>query len=112
LKKWHRVGDENFAKTTIEMVALVAEEEREQEEKQRPARRRRRWFIGSLGLLSTCLAGFVAVWAFWPDPDQEVIDDLPVLERLDEYLQIDDIEFLELLDERQLFPTEVEDDSA
>ncbi len=97
--------DEDFAKTTIEMVALVAEEELQQEDEQRPARLRRRWLIGSAGLLSAWLVGFVAAWALWPDPNAPLIEDLPVLEHLDEYQQIDDIEFLELLYEnrQQLF---------
>ncbi len=97
--------DEDFAKTTIEMVALVAEEERQREDEQRPARLRRRWMIGSVGLLSACLAGYVAVWSFWPNPNQQLIDDFPIIDQLDEYQQIDDIKFLELLYENreQLF---------
>lgn len=105
-------ADEGFTKTTIEMVALVAEEEREREEQQRPAKRRRQWMVGTMGLVSACLAGFVVAWSFWPDPNQELIDDLPVLQRFDEYEQIGDIEFLILLQESQLFPAEADDDSA
>lgn len=104
--------DENFTRTTIEMVTLVEEKELQQEEQQRPAQQRRRLLFGSVGLLSAGLAGFLAVWSFWPDPNQELINDLPVLERLDEYRQIDDIGFLKLLYEKQLFPAENKDDSA
>ena len=113
LDKLERVEvDEDFTRTTIEMVALVAEKERQQEEQLRPVRERRRLLIGSAGLLSACLAGYVAVWSFWPDPNQGWIDDLPVLERLDEYRQIDNIGFLKLLHEKQLFPAEDQDDGA
>ncbi len=104
--------DEEFTKTTIEMVALVAEEERQQEEQQRPAKRRLEWLVGAMSLLSACLAGFIAVWLFWPDPNKPLIEDLPILQRIDEYEQINDIEFLELLHQHNLFPPEEEDESA
>lgn len=105
--------DEEFTRSTIEMVALAAEEVHHQEERQRPARRRRRWLIGSAGILTACLAGFATVWAFTPNPNRELINDLPVIERLDEYQQVDDIEFLKLLyDHRQLFSAEAKDDDG
>lgn len=101
--------DEEFTKTTIEMVAVAAEEEREEEVRQQPIQRRRRWLIGSAGLLAACLAGFALVWAFSPDPNQPLIEDLPVIQRLDEYQQINDIEFLKLLHKRGLFSAEEEE---
>lgn len=104
--------DEGFTKTTIEMVALAAEEEHQQEEAQRPARQLRRWLIGSAGLAAACLAGFVGVWGFSPDDNQQLIKDLPIIEKLDEYQQIDDIEFLLLLHEKKLFAAEAEGVSA
>ena len=105
-------ADENFTKTTIEMVALAAEEEHQREEEQRPAQRRRRWLLGTMGLAAACLVGFVAIWAFAADPNRQLIEDLPVLQKLDEYQQIDDIEFLKLLHEKKLFAVEAEDDDA
>ncbi|MHB8898638.1 MAG: anti-sigma factor family protein [Thermoguttaceae bacterium] len=104
--------DEEFTRTTIEMLALVAEKEWQDEEEERPLRQRRRLLFGSAGLLTACVGGFLAVWSFWPDPNQELLNDLPVLERLDEYRQIDDIGFLKLLHEEQLFPQENKDDGA
>ena len=60
----------------------------------------------ALGLLAAGAAGFLAVFLFRPDPNRQLLDDLPVLERLDEYRQIDKVEFLELLLENHedLFP--------
>ncbi len=104
--------DEDFARTTIEMVALAVKQEREEEEQQRPARQRRQWLLRSVGLVAACLAGFTVAWSFWPDPNQQLIEDLPVLERLDEYQQIDNIEFLKLLHESKLFAAEDQDDDA
>jgi anti-sigma-K factor RskA len=104
--------DEEFTRTTIEMLAFAAEEERHLEDRQRPARQRRQWLVGSVGLVAACLAGFTVAWSFWPDPNQELIEDLPVLERLDEYQQIDNIEFLKLLHDTHLFAAEDKDDNA
>ena len=102
--------DEDFTKTTIEMVALAAEDEYQREESQRPALRRRRWLAGTAGILAACLAGAAMVWGFAPDPNQQLIEDLPVLQKLDEYQQIDNIEFLKLLHEKRLFDAEAKDD--
>jgi anti-sigma-K factor RskA len=104
--------DEGFTKTTIEMVALAAEEEHQREETRRPARRLRQWLIGSVGLVAACLAGFVGVWGFYSDPNEQVIKDFPIYEKLDEYQQIDDIEFLLLLHKNGVFAAEAEDDDA
>jgi len=52
--------------------------------------------------LAAGAAGFLAVLLFWPNPNQQLLRDLPVLERLDQYRQIDDGDFLQrLLDHRE-----------
>ncbi len=48
-------------------------------------------------------AGFFAVVLLMPDPNRQLLEDLPVLENLDEYRQIDDIEFLRMLRDAGLF---------
>jgi len=95
--------DETFTQTTIEMVALAAEEDQQQEELRQPARQRRKWLIAAVGLLGFGLAGFATVRAVSTNPNEQLLEDLPVLQRLEEYQQIDDIEFLELLHQEKLF---------
>ncbi|HUT90100.1 MAG TPA: hypothetical protein VMY37_11425 [Thermoguttaceae bacterium] len=105
--------DEVFTKSTLEMVAVAASEDVEQEKSEAP-RRRRRWSLAvSAGMLGACAAGFLAVWLFRAKPNDQLLEDLPVLERLDQYRQIDDVEFLELLlrSQEELFPEEVGDES-
>lgn len=97
---------ETFTRTTIEMVAFAAEEEQQEEDAKRPHRRRRRWLLGAAGIAASFAVGFGLVWSFWPNPNRQLLEDLPVLERLDEYQQIDDIQFLELLHEKGVFPAE------
>jgi len=89
--------DEVFTQSTLEMVAVAAADDVQKQQAEVPRRRRRRWLIGSAGVLLAGVAGFLAVVLFWPDPNEQLLRDLPVLERLDEYRQIDDVEFLELL---------------
>lgn len=89
--------DEVFTKSTLEMVAVAAADDVQKEQAEAPRRRRRRWLIAGAGLLGAGVGGFLAAFLFWSNPNQELLEDLPVLERLDEYRQIDDVEFLELL---------------
>ena len=105
--------DEVFTQSTLEMVAVAAADDVQQQEAQAPRRRRRRWLVAGAGFLAAAAAGFLAVALFWPNPNQQLLQDLPVLERLDQYRQIDDVEFLELLleNEEDLFGEEVGDES-
>jgi anti-sigma factor RsiW len=98
--------DEVFTQSTLEMVAVAAADDVEKEQAEAPRRRRRRWLIGGAGLVAAGAAGFLAVLLLRPSPNQRLLEDLPVLERLDELRQIDDFAFLELLLEHQeeLFP--------
>ncbi len=102
--------DETFARSTIEMVAVEAEAQLHQQEEARPLRARRRRLVVMGGLAAAALAGFVSVWLFWPNPNQQLLEDLPVLERLDQYRQVDDVEFLRKLDESGLFAVEGTDE--
>jgi len=72
--------------------------------------------IGSACVLTAGLAGSLAVLLFWPNPNEQLLRDLPVLENLDEYRQIDDgesdaVEFLRMLHREGLFAEEAPDDS-
>jgi anti-sigma factor RsiW len=102
--------DETFTQTTLEMVAVAAEGDVQQQEEEAPRKKRRRWLIGGGALLATGAAGFLFVMLFWPDPDQELLEALPVLQNLDQYQQIESVEFLEMLYDKDLFP-EAEDEA-
>ncbi len=92
---------EQFATTTVE--AVVAKESLSQAN-MLATRRSRRWWISRGGALAVCaLVSFVAVRWFWPDPNEQLAKDLPILERLDEYRDARDIEFLRLLHQEKLF---------
>ncbi len=96
--------DEAFAHSTMELVAVAAEEEVRQIQAQ--SKRLRRWLLPAGGLAAVAAAGFLAVMLLRPDPNREVLQNLPVLENLDEYRQIGDIDFLRALEREGLFTKE------
>jgi len=103
-------ADEHFAQTTIEMVtAQVAEEV---EAKKSAAASTMPWWIGAAVLCALiCFSiGYFAVLTVASRENQQLAEDLPMLERVDEYEQIENIELLELLNERGLFSAEGSDD--
>lgn len=94
---------EETVRSTMEMVAAAAEEEVAELRSSAPARRRRRFALAAGGLLAASLAGFLTVSLSTPDPNRELLENLPVLENLDAYLEVDDIEFLRELSRQQIF---------
>ena len=103
-------ADETFTRSTIEMLAVAAEEEAEQQRAEAPRRRRRRWLMGTASLLGAALAGFLAVAMLRPDPDRQLLEDLPLLEDFDELRQIDNVEFLQMLNQEKLFVKDAPDE--
>jgi len=96
--------DERFTQTTLEMVALAAEEDVERVVKESPRRSRRRWLLGGIGLAAAAVAGFTAALLLWPNPNRQLLKDLPVLEHFEHYRLIDDVDFLKELQQQELFP--------
>lgn len=96
---------ESFTRTTLEMVTVAAEKDVEQALAKVPMRRRRRhWLIGA-GILSAVVVGFFAVFLAMPNANRQLLEDLPLIENLDEYREVDDISFLRLMKEKGLSST-------
>lgn len=96
------VGDD-FTKTTIEMVAMSASQEAEVIARELPLKQRRQRIVAGASMLAALVVGFVTGTQLWPNSNEQLLNDLPVLENLDLYYQADDIEFLRLLDQKGLF---------
>lgn len=108
--------DDVFTRTTLEMVSVKAAQALAQHQAEIPRRRRRRWLAGTGALAASALAGFLAVALFWPSPNRELLEDLPVLEDLDELQHVfnrddKDLQFLRLLHQHKLFVKDATDDS-
>ncbi len=95
---------ESFTRTTLEMVTVAAEEDVQHALAEAPLRRRRHLWMACAGVLAATAAGFLAAHLALPNSNRQLLHDLPVLENLDEYRQVDDIDFLRLLKEQNLFP--------
>jgi anti-sigma factor RsiW len=101
--------DETFTRSTLEMVVQAAAEDARQEQTA-VARPLRRWLLVAGAIVAAGLAGFLATALLWPDPQRQLLQDLPLLENLDQYRQIDNFEFLERLRSEGLFSEEVADE--
>lgn len=85
---------QSFTESTIEIVAISLEKDLEQEQAARPRRELRNWGLAAAAVLAASLVGFAAVASLTADPNERLLRDLPLLARLDEYRQIDDLQFL------------------
>jgi len=97
---------EMFTQTTLEMTTASARENVERDQAEASKRRRRRRLTIVACTLAAALIGFFAVAMLAPDPNRQLLEDLPVLENLDEYRQIEGMEFLHLLHTSGLFSAE------
>ena len=94
---------EPFTQTTLEMVTVAAGEDAARDQAEAPRRRRRRLLTAGGGLLAMAAVGVLAVAFSAPDPNRQLLEDLPVLENFDEYRQVESIEFLRDLRDKGLF---------
>jgi anti-sigma factor RsiW len=95
--------DEIFTKTTIEMVAVAAVEDAAAVQEVVPRRRRRQRLVAGVAALAAGVVGFFLGHALWPDPNRQLLKDLPLLEQFELYYQADNIEFLHMLNDDGLF---------
>jgi hypothetical protein len=86
--------NEMFTRTTIEMVAVSAKEVLEAERSAIPAKKRRSLVVGGAVLLAAAIAGYILARGLWPSENEQLLADLPVLERLDAYFYAGNLEFL------------------
>ena len=109
-RTWHMLDaldspatSEDFTCTTLEMVALAAAEDAQKAKAEAPQRRRRACLWAAAGLAGAAAAGFLIVAALVPDPNAQLLEDLPVLERFDQYREVGSIDFLRALNNEKLF---------
>jgi len=98
--------NEDFTRTTLEMVALAAADDAAKIKSEAPRRRRRVWLSALCGLVGAAAVGFLlaAGLSRGPlDPNAQLLSDLPLLVKLDQYREIDSIEFLRELYKADLF---------
>lgn len=102
----------SFTHSTVEMVALAAEDDLQRQQDELPRRRRRLWLMAFVVAVAAAAVSFAGMVSIAPDRNEELARDLPLLENLDEYRQIDDFRFLRMLTDEGIFPGEPEPHDA
>jgi anti-sigma factor RsiW len=102
-------SDDEFVQSTVAMVAVQAEVEAKTQKIRVQRRRNFAWLaLAAVALLSVA-GGFFAIHQRTTRENRNLIRDLQVVEHVDEYSYIDDIEFLKQLERENLFAIEVDD---
>ena len=99
-------ADESFTRSTVEMISVTAEQDLQHQQGSLPSHRRFHIVMAAALLLST-LIGYGLGVALWPDPNRRLARDISMLENLDAYLQVDDVQFLHMLRDQGLFTQDV-----
>lgn len=101
---------DDFAQTTLQMVAVAAGGDVQEHASE--ANHRRRWVWGTVGvsLIAASLAGFWLASSRLARPNRQLLHDLPVIENLEAFQQVEDVEFLRALENEGLFVAEVSDE--
>lgn len=104
-----READPSFAQTTVEMVTVAAREEVKHTGRTAARRRWLAWAAGAGAILLAGLMGYRVVDRLTSRQNDALVRDLPVIENIELYRHVDNIEFLRQLDEEGLFAEEVDD---
>lgn len=103
-------SDERFTQTTMEMVAVKAAEDVKEETDTAKTKGNGRTIIALVAGAAVGVAGFLGI-GYWLDRENRaLVEDLAVIERVDIYDKIDDVEFLLMLDKEDLFSRGVSDE--
>jgi hypothetical protein len=89
--------DDAFSRTTMEMVTVAAEEELATQTAALPVRRRKHSVLAASLAVAALVIGFLTMRIAVPDPNRALLADLPLIEHLEVYSEVDDLEFLRRL---------------
>jgi anti-sigma factor RsiW len=99
-RTWHMLDEldapatsEDFTRTTLEMVAHAADQDVKTHQAEAPRRRRRAALWTAAGLIVAAAAGFLIVAALIPEPNAQLLQDLPIIENFDQYREIGSVIF-------------------
>ena len=89
--------DDQFSKTTMELVVESARNEVEQQTRALPIQRRKQHLSTVLLATAAALLGALVFRLVWENPNRALVADLPVIQYIDIYSQFRDVEFLRQL---------------
>ena len=102
-------ADDEFTASTVAMVAVQAEQESKSQQVRIVRQRSLAWLALAAVVLLSIASGYVVLHRRLTRDDRHLIRDLSVIERVDEYRSIDDVDFLKALARENLFAAEVDD---
>jgi anti-sigma factor RsiW len=102
-------ADEGFTRSTVEVVALRAGQDVRQQKTSVAWRQRVAWGVATALALASTAGGYAWLSTVLSRPNRQLVRDLPVIERVDEYLHADSVEFLQKLQDEGLFAGEIDD---
>jgi anti-sigma-K factor RskA len=102
-------ADDDFARSTVEMIAIKAVDDAKTGQMRAVRRRSLAWVGMAATALVAATAGYFLLQWRLDRPNRELVRDLPVIERIDEYRDADSVEFLQQLHQERLFAAEVDD---
>ena len=102
-------ADDEFAASTVAMVAVQAEQESKSQQMRIVRRRSLAWLAIAAVILLSMSAGYYISNRRVTRSDRDLVRDLPVIEHVDEYRNIDNLDFLKALEHENLFAAEVDD---
>jgi anti-sigma factor RsiW len=95
--------DDSFTQTTVEMVAVRMAEDVRTEQHHWQRRRWTRRGLQVAGVALSLVLGFSAMRYVQNRSNRELLQDLPVIEHVDLYAEVDDLAFLETLVDAEVF---------
>ena len=102
-------SDDDFVHSTVAMVAVQAEQDAKTQKVRIVRRRNLMWLAISGLVLVSATVGYLAIQRHLTREDRELVRDLPVIEHVDEYRTIENLDFLKQLAQENLFPAETDD---
>lgn len=101
-------ADDNFTQSTVAMVALKAQGESTVAGQAARRRKSLGWIAAIAAVLVAAAVGYAVKQHELDRPNRELVRDLPVIQRIDEYSNLESVEFLQQLQQEGLFAAEVE----
>jgi anti-sigma factor RsiW len=102
-------ADDDFVNSTVAMVAVQAEEAARTQALKAVRRRNFTWLALAAALVLSMATAFLAIQQRLSRENRQLVRNLPLIERVDEYSNVDSFEFVKQLEQEDLFSAEVDD---
>jgi len=90
-------ANDNFSKTTMELVVSTAQQDVQTQTTALPVQRRKRGLASGLLVAAALLVGFLGFRLLRTDPNARLLSDLPAIHYIDTYSQFKSVDFLRAL---------------